>query len=393
MNIGMLLKTVGATLPRQRYSRGHLTRSKTKPQHWLAEWHVYRTVDGTEKRVHRGPKIVVNDAGQPMLCSKYGKGEAQAALDRMILLDRGREDQRPAGPVNFGTAMAHYISVRRPDWSDSHAYNIEWLSKSYLKPLEERPLRDLTRQELQEYLNDLGERQLSYSLIHKVRTLLKAVIDEAIEEDWIGKNVARKLKVPRTKAVCKRYLDDVEIKRLLNAATGEDHLILRLFIVCGLRAGELFALRRDDVMPGKLRIDESVWEGRVKETKTTASDGFVYLPPSLELELRTWLARTQGPPDAFVFPSDTGGPIRQKNWLRRDLKRICERAKLSGITLQSFRRTTATHLPKHGSVKDVQATLRHANPDLTAGVYMQAIPESVQRAISEWDDEVSGSIQ
>lgn len=393
MRVGMLLK-IGATLTRQRYSRGHLTRSKTKPQQWLGEWHVYRTVGGIEKRVHRGPKLVLNDAGLPMPCAKFGKGEAQAALDRMILLDRGREDQRPAGPVTFGAAMAHYISVRRPDWSDSHAYNIEWLSKSYMKPLEDRPLRDLTRQELQECLNSLGEQQLSYSLIHKVRTLLKAVIDEAIEEDWIGKNVARKLKVPRTKAVCKRYLDDAEIKRLLSAATGEDHLILRLFIVCGLRAGELFALRRDDVMPGKLRIDESVWEGTVKEVKTTASEGYVFLPPSLELELRSWMDRTPNArPDAFLFPSLTGGPMRQKNWLRRDLKRITKRAGLEGVTLQSFRRTTATHLPKHGTVKDVQATLRHAKPDLTADVYMQAIDESVQKAISDWDDEVSGSVQ
>jgi hypothetical protein len=34
-------------------------------------------------------------------------------------------------------------------------------------------------------------------------------------------------------------------------------------------------------------------------------------------------------------------------------------------------------------VKDVQRQMRHAKPDLTAEVYMQAIPESVQKMVAE----------
>jgi hypothetical protein len=38
-----------------------------------------------------------------------------------------------------------------------------------------------------------------------------------------------------------------------------------------------------------------------------------------------------------------------------------------------------------GSIKDIQAHLRHAQPNVTADVYMQAIPESVRRAIESLD--------
>ena len=38
-----------------------------------------------------------------------------------------------------------------------------------------------------------------------------------------------------------------------------------------------------------------------------------------------------------------------------------------------------------GSIKDIQAHLRHAQPNVTANVYMQAIPESVRRAVETLD--------
>ena len=38
---------------------------------------------------------------------------------------------------------------------------------------------------------------------------------------------------------------------------------------------------------------------------------------------------------------------------------------------------------KHGTVKDVQRQMRHAKPDLTADVYMQAIPESLQKMVGD----------
>jgi predicted Na+-dependent transporter len=37
------------------------------------------------------------------------------------------------------------------------------------------------------------------------------------------------------------------------------------------------------------------------------------------------------------------------------------------------------------SIKDIQAHLRHAQPNVTAEIYMQAIPESVRRAVETLD--------
>jgi hypothetical protein len=47
-------------------------------------------------------------------------------------------------------------------------------------------------------------------------------------------------------------------------------------------------------------------------------------------------------------------------------------------------------MQRHGNVKDIQAHLRHASPDVTAGVYMQEIPESVRAAVEALDRELNG---
>lgn len=51
------------------------------------------------------------------------------------------------------------------------------------------------------------------------------------------------------------------------------------------------------------------------------------------------------------------------------------------IHFQVLRRTVATRAQNLGSVKDIQAHLRHARPDTTANEYMQALPASVQQMV------------
>ena len=74
-----------------------------------------------------------------------------------------------------------------------------------------------------------------------------------------------------------------------------EHLIVRIFYVCGLRPGELFALRVDDVEPKLLRIDEALKEtekgaDRVGEMKTTSSNAYVSISDDLYKEINLWLS-------------------------------------------------------------------------------------------------------
>ena len=92
----------------------------------------------------------------------------------------------------------------------------------------------------------------------------------------------------------------------------QDRLIVRMFLVLGLRPGEMFALRWNDKQDHSLRIDTSISEGIEVETKTQGSDSAVWLPASIETELEWWRGATDSTPKAFIFPSTTGTAIGSK---------------------------------------------------------------------------------
>lgn len=381
-------------MAKQRYERGHLTKTTGKPAKWQGEWHIYRIVDGKEKRIHRGPRVLG-------LVSRMTKAEAQKALDDLILEERKSSDQKPAGETNFEWLAKRYMELKRPTWSRSWADCMAWLLKHHILPaLGKTPLSELKRTQIQTLLNELAVKQwkdrygnerdgLSFSLIHKTRTYIKAILDEAVEDDLIPKNPAAKLDLPKTKDRARRALSQEECDKLFAAVHGRDYLMLRILLVCGLRKGELFALRRNDVLPGTLHIDEAIWKGKAGRPKNKASMAPVSLPPNLEAEIRAWLAANPSDGTDWLFPSPVkpGSPLDGCTFLRSILKPAAARAGIEGVVnFQTLRRTCATHFQRFGTMKDAQAQLRHASPDMTANVYTQVLPDSLKAAAEKMGD-------
>lgn len=424
------VREAGRHMPRERYSRGHISKSKAKPQKWQGDWFIYRDVEGKEKPIHRGPKLLRDEHGNDLPCSKVNKSEAQKHLDRMIEADRTPQDQKHGRAETLKSYWLRYCILKEPGWSKAMTANIKWIFEKHVFPgvvnpalrpknqiaesLGDTPLTALTREMLQAHLNELAKTK-SKSLVGKVRTYFKAVLDEALEADLIEKNPARKLDVPTTKATCKKYQTDEECQKLLDRAIAEgkprEHLIIRMCMSLGPRRGEVFSLRRNDYQPGRLRIDESVDADCVLgPTKTEGSATWIPLPVSLEVELCSWIARLPKEQEflfeGFILNSmPNGQPMRPANYLRRVLKPLATRAGVGAITVlnkkgkqvasssvnfQSLRRTTATHGAKHGTQKDLQGTMRHSTPQMTMGVYAQSIPEGVRNLVQKLDDELTG---
>ena len=254
----------------------------------------------------------------------------------------------------------------------------------------ETRLCDLTRFELQAHLNELAKKY-SKSVVQRARTWLKAAIEEAIDQDFLVKNPARKLEMPVTRKTCKRYLSSEEVQKLLMSLEGRDRLIARMLIVCALRPGELFALRWRSVQQGRLKIEEAVYRGKVGPTKTEGSAAFVAIPGSLQKELEFWREKCRYPgDDQIVFPSRRGGPLESHNYLRRVLKSKGKEAGIEDITFQALRRTFATQVHGIGTVKDAQTQLRHSSATTTMNVYTQAIPSSVKATVEALDQKLFG---
>jgi integrase len=123
-------------------------------------------------------------------------------------------------------------------------------------------------------------------------------------------------------------------------------------------------------------------------------------PRAIEQQLRFWLdTMPDKRPEALLFPAANGGPMRMGNYLRRVLRPAADRARelaraegwdvpadfLAEVTHQIFRRTCATQMQQTGTVRDIQAHLRHSSPQVTLERYVREIPESVRAAVEALD--------
>jgi integrase len=351
-----------------------------------------QTVLDPETNEERVRKVCVKLA----LKSKMTKSEARDALRMEVNKQTG---QNLAGSrvlkdssTTFGWFVRNrYFPLREGDWRPETAKvkKIQ-IEQDLLAKFEVYPLDSIDKFMLQTHLNNLAER-MSQDRVKQARSYLKSIFGEIVDQDFLVKDPTRKLKTPRNlRPKDKRVLTWEQLWLALEQTNRRDRLLLMLDMTEALRPSELFALRWrsfDDV--DTLSISETVYKGTIRPFgKTEGSLTDVHLPPGLAEELRLWKQETaKAPPngvvslDAFIFPNSRGGFMDTGNYRNRVLNPLAEKLGLPKLNFQVMRRTMATQAQSMGSVKDIQAHLRHAKADTTANEYMQELPESVKKMV------------
>ncbi len=329
------------------------------------------------------------------LKTKMTKSQARDALRTEILKSTG---QSLAGSrvlkdssTTFGWFVRNrYFPLREGDWRpESAKVKKIQIERDLLAKFEEYPLDSMDRFMLQTHVNDLAER-MSQDRVKQARSYLKSIFDEAIEQEFLTKDPTRKLKTPKNlRPKDKQVLTWEQLWLALAKSTRRDRLLLMMDMTEALRPSELFALRwRSFDNLDTLSITETVYKGKIRPYgKTDGSLTDVHLPAGLAEELRLWkqdnanLSPSKVVPTAFIFPNTRGGFMDTGNYRNRVLNPLAEKLGLPKLNFQVMRRTMATQAQSMGSVKDIQAHLRHAKADITANEYMQELPESVKQMV------------
>jgi integrase len=156
-------------------------------------------------------------------------------------------------------------------------------------------------------------------------------------------------------------------------AAGDDPLAILVLAYCGLRFGELAALRVRDVDPARrrLRIEQSVTEVdgvMVFGTPKSHQCRTVPIPRSLVGALAEACAGEQ--PGDLVFTAPRGGVLMLRNWRRRVFDPAGARAGLGELSPHELRHTAASLAVAAGAnVKAVQRMLGQASAAMTLDVY------------------------
>ena len=323
--------------------------------------------------------------------SELTKFQARERLEQEVTKQTGMDSGSRVmndGSVTFGWFVRNrFFPLKEANWKPETAKVKKLIiQKDLVETFDGIPLENFDRFALQLHLNQLAKTR-SKDRVLQIKSYVRDIFAEAVEQDFLTKDPARKVTVPsQLRDTDRTTLTWEQLRDALLHLALRDRVLLELDMTNALRPSELFALRWKcfNYAESKMQVFETAYNGAIRPWgKTRKSLGRVHLPKELAEDL--WLWKQECPdssPDAFIFPDAKGGFMDTGNYRKRVLHKLARDLGLPKLTFQVIRRTIATLAQKKGTVKDVQGLLRHSRAATTTDVYMQEIPESVQATIN-----------
>ena len=220
-----------------------------------------------------------------------------------------------------------------------------------------------------------------------VRNLMHTLFQAAMRYEMVDRNPIDLVRQSRKRLKAPRVLTPVEFKALL-AVLSEPYKTMVITAAClGLRVCELLGLQWGDLDFENLtvRIQRSIVEGEVNETKTEASESTLPLDPDLAECLLAHKTGSHFKADSdFVFAGASGRPPWPDGILTDHLKPAAVKAGIGNIGWHTFRHSYSTLLHALGTKPAVQKELlRHADIQTTLNIYTQAVSAEKRRAASK----------
>jgi integrase len=285
---------------------------------------------------------------------------------------------------------------------------------TYIAPyLGNTPLCDLTAPQVQAWLNDLAAKNLGRT-VEYARSILRIILNQAIKWDILDKNVATKVTLPARKTPPRKgtALTLPQAQSLIAAAGGyrdvrksmvrKDgkpmpplpittrlEMLYILAVACGLRRGELVALRwhcvnwEAETLLVEASIDRKRRSGDTKSGQSRVVS-IVGLTPLLREHQRRMQAEdhTEGwKPDGLMFPT-TLGTVMDPGNVNRHFEGVLEAAGLPPMRFHDLRHTAGSlMLAEGGKLVDVSKLLGHSSPVITGNIYAHSLEEGRRNAV------------
>ena len=247
--------------------------------------------------------------------------------------------------------------------------------KSFLIFFKTKEIASITNEDVVYYNNNyILKNNLSYTyqnqLVSAIKLYFKTIQNVSLELDKIHR--------PKREKVLPNVLSKEEVKAILNAHANTKHkMMLSLIYSCGLRCGELLALK-------PVHIDSKRNIIMVKNSKGK-KDRIVPLSPKILEMLREYYLAFK--PKNYLFEGQTVGNPYDNRSLQQVLKQALTKVGITKpVTLHWLRHSYATHLLESGTdLRYIQELLGH-NSSKTTEIYTHVSTKSIQQIKSPFDD-------
>ena len=321
---------------------------------------------------------------------------------------RDAGEKRPKSRIRFGDYFDEWIENYAGRTSRGFS---ETTRPEYRRPIEAHAIarwkmwrmNEVEPADLRDLFGQMRRDGRSTSEIKKTRAALSVMFATAHEDGVVPSNPVLGVRIPPSsedesppdeKA---KALTRAELGVLLAALPSESRLLCGFLAHTGLRISEAVGLRWEHLDLGehpKVRVREQLYKGKRKRLKSKDGKRDLPLSPGMAQQLLALRRDGYGGPEAPVFASKAGTPLRPENVYRRALAPTAISAGFkvevevdgkkkvrSAVSFHTFRHTCASLLFEAGrNVKQVQAWLGHADPGFTLSTYIHLMDSGMGNA-------------
>ena len=238
-------------------------------------------------------------------------------------------------------------------------YNIR-LFLTFLQGIGRQCIRDLTRQDIEAYVENEQDRGLKIRAVKTKLTAIYAFLNYLIKADILPPEILqRKIRIKLPEAL-PRAIASEDVATLLSVVSEvRDRAMIMLLIRTGMRIGELLNLHVSDINLQERKI--SIYIG-----EKNAQGRVVYFCDDAKEALMEWL-HIRNPEQRYLFYGQQGRPLSYAG-ARKIFRKCLEKSGMTakGYTLHQLRHTFASELLNVGMRLEVlQQLLGHSTIEMT----------------------------
>lgn len=276
------------------------------------------------------------------ICPASGTGSLNASERsrrlKQILVEQGANSEE-----TFRVAEAAHLGVTFQEQAKTWLESVQGRKRKAVKPrtaqswkshlnyingkIGQMQLADTNNRSMREFVTEMasetkdGAPRFSPKSIESYLAVIKSVVASVLNDKdepiYVVKWNSEYMDVPVVEEQNTPSFTAAEVETIISKAEGQDRLLYAVLAGTGLRIGEAFALKVEDVKDTIIQVRSSAWEGTLTRPKTVNGKREIDLHSSLAEALRVHIA---GRATGYVFPSARNTPLRKSNLLRRSLQ-------------------------------------------------------------------------
>ncbi len=325
-----------------------------------------------------------------LAAAKAWRVDAQAAIRRDTLRGPSKVTIAEAGAALDAGMKSGAIRNRSGDpYKPAVIRQYSRSVRLYVEPeLGSRKLSSLSRVDVQDFADRLLATGLDPSSVKNTLMPLRVIYRRAFARSEVAINPTMGLELPATRGRRQRIADPVEAATLIEALPAGERPLWALALYSGLRRGELWALRWEDVdfEAGVIHVRRAwdVHEGEI-EPKSGAGIRKVPIASVLRRSLLEQKLRNGGHPKKRILAS-AENQLRDSTTLTARAHRRWKAAGLEPIGLHECRHTFASMMIAAGiNAKALSTYIGHASISITLDRYGHLMPGNEAEAAGKLD--------